>query len=52
VVTLHDRKKILMTEERTEEEGKGKWKWKIGGNSSRPQEDLEDRGEDRGRRER
>jgi hypothetical protein len=30
----------------------GKWKWKIGGNSSRPQEDLDDRGEDRGRRER
>jgi hypothetical protein len=30
----------------------GIWKLKIGGNSSRPQEDLDDRGEDRGRRER
>ena len=30
----------------------GKWKWKIGGNSSRPPKDLDDRREDKGRRER
>jgi hypothetical protein len=30
----------------------GKWKWEIGGNSSRPLKDLDDCGEDKGRRER